>query len=209
MVFVADMVPPELQRIVEFLNEGLSRAQVYAVELPQYVAGEQRSLVPRLVGATAQARQSPGRDRASPGVEALLAAAPGHVRVVDERLRSWATRAGVVLRDTSSGRNLSLGSLSLGMFYPAWGALEIYLGALLEGGLAEEAEALHLDLDRLCASKRLTSRSPHLPTVDLAVHWDEVEPLLDRYAAARVRIERGGEHLPPPSEPRVPGEGGP
>ena len=59
LVFVADVIPPELQRIVEFLNENLVRAEVLAVEVKQYI-GEGRdngrqTLVPRVIGRTAAA----------------------------------------------------------------------------------------------------------------------------------------------------------
>jgi len=59
MVFVADRIPAELQRIVEFLNGQMSPAQVLAVEVRQY-RGEGidfTTLVPRLVGQTAMAQQ--------------------------------------------------------------------------------------------------------------------------------------------------------
>ncbi len=57
MLFVADEVPPELQRIVEFLNEQLSQAEMLAVEIKQYVGQGLRSLVPRVIGQTAGAQQ--------------------------------------------------------------------------------------------------------------------------------------------------------
>ena len=37
MIFVADAVPPELKRIVEFLNQQMNPAEVLALELRQYV----------------------------------------------------------------------------------------------------------------------------------------------------------------------------
>jgi hypothetical protein len=55
LVFVADVIPPELQRIVEFLNESMSRTEVFAVEVKQF-ASEDRgtvTLVPRVIGRTA------------------------------------------------------------------------------------------------------------------------------------------------------------
>lgn len=55
MVFVADVIPPELQRIVEFLNEQMDPAEVLAVEIGQFVGNGLQALVPRLVGRTAQA----------------------------------------------------------------------------------------------------------------------------------------------------------
>lgn len=189
MVFVADVVPPELQRIVEFLNEGMSRAQVYAVELPQYVGAGQRSLVPRLIGATAAARQSARRDRSSPGVDALVAAATDDVRFVDEALQRWAQERDIVVRDTSSGRGYSKDGVSLAMFYPGWSSLEIYLGPLRTGGHADDADSLQRELAALCRSKRITATHPNLPTVDLASNWPEASKVLDRYVDVMVRAK--------------------
>lgn len=55
MVFVADIIPPELQRIVEFLNGQMNPAEVFAVEIRQYVGSGARTLVPRVFGLTAEA----------------------------------------------------------------------------------------------------------------------------------------------------------
>jgi hypothetical protein len=56
LLFVADEIPPELQRIVEFLNEQMDRTEVLAVEIKQYVGREQTGLVPRVIGQTAEAQ---------------------------------------------------------------------------------------------------------------------------------------------------------
>jgi hypothetical protein len=50
MVFVADIIPPELQRIVEFLNGQMDPAEVLAVEIKQFVGNEIQTLVPRVIG---------------------------------------------------------------------------------------------------------------------------------------------------------------
>lgn len=55
MLFVADEIPAELRRIVEFLNSQMSRAEVLAVEIKQYAGQNQRSLVPRVIGQTEEA----------------------------------------------------------------------------------------------------------------------------------------------------------
>lgn len=57
MIFVGDVIPPELQRVVEFLNEQMSKAEVLAVELRYYRANQLTTLVPRVVGVTAKAQQ--------------------------------------------------------------------------------------------------------------------------------------------------------
>ena len=55
MIFVADAVPPELKRIVEFLNQQMDPAEVLALELRQYVGEGLKTLVPRVIGNTAVA----------------------------------------------------------------------------------------------------------------------------------------------------------
>jgi hypothetical protein len=52
LVFVADEFPPELRRIVEFLNRQMVYTDVFAVEVRQFVDpnGPHRTLVPRLLG---------------------------------------------------------------------------------------------------------------------------------------------------------------
>jgi len=55
LLFVADEIPIELQRIVEFLNEQMRETEVLAVEIKQYVGGEHKGLVPRVIGQTADA----------------------------------------------------------------------------------------------------------------------------------------------------------
>ncbi len=56
MVFVADRIPRELRRIVEFLNEQMRPAEVLAIEVEHFTgAGGLRLLAPRVVGATERA----------------------------------------------------------------------------------------------------------------------------------------------------------
>jgi hypothetical protein len=50
LVFVADEIPSELRRVVEFLNEQMDPAEVLAVEISQFVAEGLRTLVPRVFG---------------------------------------------------------------------------------------------------------------------------------------------------------------
>jgi len=58
MVFVADIIPQELRRVVEFLNEQMDPAEVLALEVRQYLGeGKLRNLIPRLIGRTEHAQQ--------------------------------------------------------------------------------------------------------------------------------------------------------
>ena len=57
LVFVADGIPSELRRIVEFLNTQMNPAEVLAVEISQYAGEGLRTLVPRVIGQTEEAQQ--------------------------------------------------------------------------------------------------------------------------------------------------------
>jgi len=57
LLFVADMIPTELQRIVEFLNDQMDKTEVLAIEIKQFVGHGHRGLVPRLIGQTTEAQQ--------------------------------------------------------------------------------------------------------------------------------------------------------
>lgn len=57
MIFVGDVIPSELQRVVEFLNEQMTRAEVLALELRYYKTGELTTLVPKVFGQTGKAQQ--------------------------------------------------------------------------------------------------------------------------------------------------------
>ena len=107
LVFVADVIPPELQRIVEFLNENLVRAEVLAVEVKQYVGEGRQTLVPRVIGRTAAAddvkQSASGATRVArtwTEPEFLEAAAatggPGAERLANQVL-DWDRRHGVAI----------------------------------------------------------------------------------------------------------------
>lgn len=57
LVFVADEIPQELRRVIEFLNGQMDPAEVLAIEVKQYVGQGDVTLVPRLIGQTTAAQQ--------------------------------------------------------------------------------------------------------------------------------------------------------
>ena len=61
LLFVADKIPKELQRIIEFLNEQMSPAEVLGVEIKQYSNSDMKTLVPRVVGRTSAAQVKKGK----------------------------------------------------------------------------------------------------------------------------------------------------
>jgi len=58
LVFLADEIPNELRRIVEFLNDQMKYAEVLAVELKQFAGEGGTVLVPRVMGQTAAAQRA-------------------------------------------------------------------------------------------------------------------------------------------------------
>lgn len=101
LLFVADKIPPELQRIVEFLSAQMDPAEVLAIEIQQFVGQGIRALVPRVVGhrpgrhstGTQQSRQW---DAAS--FTAALATSRGSQEVVVfRRILDWVRERGLHL----------------------------------------------------------------------------------------------------------------
>ena len=58
LVFVSDRIGVELQRIIEFLNRQMTATEVLAIEVKQYTDadGTHQTIVPRVIGDTAEAR---------------------------------------------------------------------------------------------------------------------------------------------------------
>ena len=63
LLFVADKIPDELARVVEFLNEQMQNIEVLAVEVKQFRGESMQTLVPRVIGriATTSSRSTTGR----------------------------------------------------------------------------------------------------------------------------------------------------
>lgn len=98
LVFVADQIPRELRRVVEFLNEQMTPAEVIAIEVKQYVGEGVKTLVPRVIGQTAEAETKkraggPGRQWDEESFFSLLAEKAGEDAVSAAReLLEWATK---------------------------------------------------------------------------------------------------------------------
>lgn len=60
MLFIADKIPKELQRIIEFLNEQMNPAEVLGLEIKQFGNEAIKTLVPRVIGQTSSAQIKKG-----------------------------------------------------------------------------------------------------------------------------------------------------
>jgi hypothetical protein len=60
LIFIADQIPPELRRVIEFLNGQMSPAEVLGIEVRQFAGQDVKTLVPSVVGRTADAEARKG-----------------------------------------------------------------------------------------------------------------------------------------------------
>lgn len=118
LVFVADRIPVELQRIVEFLNGQMNPAEVLAVEIKQFAGPGLQTLVPRVVGQTAMAQQKKSAGRKASGttwdeerfLETLREKGHRDEALVVAKVLEWAQSKGV---EVGWGRGGNDGRFSL------------------------------------------------------------------------------------------------
>ena len=98
MIFVADRIPRELRRIVEFLNEQMRPAEVLAVEVKQYAGDGLKTLVSRVHGQTEAAEQVKERSKTpwdeSTFFDELEARTSKEKRRLARRIYDWARERG-------------------------------------------------------------------------------------------------------------------
>lgn len=129
LLFVADSIPTELRRVIEFLNEHMPLVEVLGIEIRQYEGQDLRALVPRVVGQTEFARQQkPSSPRANrkTTVDEFLSPCSDEVRSFFEQLFTYAEQAGYEIVWGTKGFSLRLPTISgplVTLFYgfPAYG----------------------------------------------------------------------------------------
>jgi len=139
LIFVADRIPQELRRIVEFLNTQMHPAEVLAVEVRQFEGEQLRSLVPKVLGQTAAAQQRRSGPRGSPWTDEAFFAAlaesagPAAREAAQDLLQwtnSWATYVWPGRGQTAGSRVPTLKIAGLGNLnvFALWtyGTVEIY-----------------------------------------------------------------------------------
>lgn len=93
LVFVADVIPVELRRIIEYLNHQMQPTEVLGVEVKQYVGEGVQSLVPRTIGNTSTGRSeiTPAERWTAETFDRTLVSAYGEAAVCTaRRFREWA-----------------------------------------------------------------------------------------------------------------------
>jgi hypothetical protein len=91
MLFVADRIPPELRRVVEFLNRQMDPAEVLALELRQFQGEGLKTIVPVVYGQTEEAQQK--KVVGAAGVKGTIAALRAHRKRWEQKLSAALTEA--------------------------------------------------------------------------------------------------------------------
>lgn len=182
LLFVADSIPTELRRIIEFLNEHMPLVEVLGIEIRQYESQDVRALVPRVIGQTEFARQQKHSTSRKTTRKDFFAECSGRVKEFFLELFDSAETVGYEIVWGTKGFSLRLplasGSL-LSLFYgypaskqrPAKPLFQAYLGyienneisAALRQELMQKAEfvqkgkyTLEIELDDAIAQSAMT-----------------------------------------------------
>ena len=173
LVFVADVIPTELQTIVEFLNERMVDMDVLAVEIKQYVGEGTQTLVPRVIGLTGRAKRKHGR---TVTYDELMAEASDEVRDVNSRLLAIAEADDrLEVQPTKySIRIAAADSLhDLVMLYPTK-SVQFNLRRISDAGFVDEAAELHRLFSEL-DERTVGDRLPFVRWELLLRHWVRFE----------------------------------
>jgi hypothetical protein len=171
LVFVSDRIGSELRSIIEFLNRQMTATEVVAIEVKQYTDadGQHQTIVPRLVGDTAEARAV---KRAGPRGDRL-----DHDQVIaalSEHSEAAANAADAILRWAESAPHLDV------RYTTTMGVIETRGRPILKIRTASDSRARALEV--------------HLET--LVKHgdpWDQdhVDQLVDELARVGVTLDPG------------------
>ena len=184
MVFVADDIPREVRRVVEFLNEQMSPAEVLAIEVKQFVDPIHgfQTLVPRPVGQSVKSQVKKAdpdarrvrqwdRDAVLADIEELQGASS---REVASKVIRWAQSEG--LREGFIGRSKQ-------------GSMYFELDARLDPVrfvFVHSTGALGLAFNRLKHVEPFTSDAARM----------EIATMLERIAGVKVKNIGGGPRVP-------------
>ncbi len=127
LLFVADKVPDELLRVIEFLNRAMPAIEVLAVEIKQFRGHGGQTLVPRVMGRIAGDRKPNPRTPNYTRESFFSAFTNATDRKVAERLLDGAVAAGATLNWGST-------SVSIRAKCPRWGRNPITVAILTPPG---------------------------------------------------------------------------
>ena len=112
LVFLADAIPPELRRLVEFLGEQMTPAEVFAVEVKQFLGKDGlQTLVPQVVAQTSAPKHEarPGKNWDEDSFFAELEVRGREFVAPAKKVMAWANERGL---EISWGKGRQTGSFT-------------------------------------------------------------------------------------------------
>jgi len=165
LLFVADRIPDELGRIIQFLNGQMQWAEVLGVELTRYGGAGTVALVPRVLGRMGRQEPKPGsRNSPSTNESAFLEACPEWARAFFRDALAKAAERGLMV--SWNARSFTLRHVIDGtmasLFYGYAPATNGYPEARVEGYLSYIPEP-----ERMRAREHLEAAAEYTATTDL------------------------------------------
>jgi hypothetical protein len=177
LVFVADRIPNELKRIVEFLNGQMEHAEVLAVEVRQFVGDGVRTLAPRLIGQTAEAeRKKPSGARTrvywtrDTFLKDLSERTDDQHRDLAARIIAWAEENNLLVRYGSAQKGVC------GLRFPHGGKEYSIFGIWSTGGVAVRFVSFRGPLDAEEVRLAVRDRLLDIEGLDLSHHRLDGKP---------------------------------
>jgi hypothetical protein len=191
LLFVADEIPVELQRIIEFLNERMTPTEVLGIEVRRYGGGGLRAMIPSVLGQTAAARSSKRSTNDGRGYSDLAAEMGDTFARAEHLLDGWATGEDLTIRVAGKSRRYDLNGRTVVWLYPTFDKIDLIVKPL---AAVTDLTALRAAIERLGGSNPETYSS--IPTDQIAQRWDEVtaDVLAPYLAAWRTVTTAGVEH---------------
>ena len=210
MLFVADQIHPELERIIEFLNTQMDPAEVLAVEVRQFSGDVGSVLVPRVIGRTAEAvtRKSTSRYSRAWDEEGFLDDLGARVGAdavgVAESLFAWARSRRIPVEygtggqtGTAAFRVLVNGKAHHAFNMLSTGFIQIGFGSIGRLAAFESLEMRHALMERfngIAGVELAPEDADRWPTfsVDLLMNDESMQRLLATYDWYADQVGGGG-----------------
>ena len=177
LIFISDVISPELQRIIEFLNGQMARTDVLAIEVKQYVdeRGEHQTIVPRVVGNTDKAKATK-RDCRTTSLDGLVETLADDELAAAEALLAWANGHPQLTIRWTRAADIGVAGAGNGTLLRIWdeGTLELKVNRLRHDRLGWDDERIERLLKRLekidgvafSGNRRQWPRTPLAPLGD-------------------------------------------
>ncbi|HVM07926.1 MAG TPA: hypothetical protein VM345_05670 [Acidimicrobiales bacterium] len=173
LLFVADELPDELRRIIEFLNQQMAPADVLGLEIRNYEGENLRALIPRVVGLTEAAKEHKrAGGGGSPAIEELWRIAATPVVQARELLDQWAGAEGLEQWDKGKSRRYAWAGArrALVLLYPLYEEVYFVVDCAKPPDKAEELRATLGEI----LGRQMSMQEPGIKCSTMVAKWQDV-----------------------------------